>query len=94
MKKLLFALAAISALGVATVMAAPIEHHAVLTGKVSTVVAIGTPVTKGQTLITVETLAGPMAASKAVVNGIVTAVNVTTGTDVTRGQVVATVDSK
>ena len=35
-----------------------------------------------------------MAASKAVVNGIVTAVNVTTGTDVTRGQVVATVDSK
>ena len=32
MKKLLFALAAISALGVATVMAAPIEHHTVLTG--------------------------------------------------------------
>ena len=94
MKKLLFALAAISALGAATVMAAPIEHYTVLTGKVSTVVAIGTPVTKGQTLITVETLAGPMAASKAVVNGIVTAVNVTTGTDVTRGQVVATVDSK
>lgn len=94
MKKLLFALAAISALGVATVMAAPIEHHTVLTGKVSTVVAIGTPVTEGQTLITVETLAGPMAASKAVVNGIVIAVNVTTGTDVTRGQVVATVDSK
>jgi len=45
-------------------------------------------------LVTVETLAGPMAAAKSTVTGTVTAVNVTVGSDVSRDQIVVTVESK
>lgn len=94
MKKTLLALAALTALGITSVMAAPVSYQSVLTGKVASTVAVGTSVTVGQTLVTVETLAGPMAAAKSTVNGTVTAVDVTVGSDISRDQVVVTVESK
>ena len=72
----------------------PVSYQSVLTGKVASTVAVGTSVTEGQTLVTVETLAGPMAAAKSTVNGTVTAVDVTVGSDISRDQVVVTVESK
>lgn len=96
MKRVTLALAALGVLGVTSVMAAPpVSYQSVLTGKVASVVSVGSPpVTEGQTLVTVETLAGPMAAAKSTVNGTVSAVNVTVGSDVSRDQIVVTVESK
>lgn len=94
MKRIFMTLIAVFLLGKATVVAAPVAHMSVLTGKVSTVVPVGTAVETGQTLVTVETLAGPMAASKATVNGVVTKVDVQPGTDIARGQTVVIVESK
>ncbi len=88
MKRVTLALAALGVLGVTSVMAAPVSYQSVLTGKVASVVSVGSPVTEGQTLVTVETLAGPMAAAKSTVNGTVSAVNVTVGSDVSRDQIV------
>lgn len=94
MKKTMLALVALTAIGITSAMAAPVSYQSVLTGKVASVVNIGAPVTEGQTLVTVETLAGPMAAAKSTVTGTVSAVNVTVGSDVSRDQVVVTVESK
>ena len=82
MKRVVLALAALGILSVSSVMAAPVSYQSVLTGKVAS------------TLVTVETLAGPMAAAKSTVTGTVTAVNVTVGSDVSRDQIVVTVESK
>jgi len=94
MKKTMLALVALTAIGITSAMAAPVSYQSVLTGKVASVVNVGAPVTEGQTLVTVETLAGPMAAAKSTVTGTVSAVNVTVGSDVSRDQVVVTVESK
>ncbi len=94
MKRVVLALAALTALGITSVMAAPVSYQSVLTGKVASTVSVGSAVTEGQTLVTVETLAGPMAAAKSTVTGTVTAVNVTVGSDVSRDQIVVTVESK
>lgn len=94
MKKTMLALVALTAIGITSAMAAPVSYQSVLTGKVASVVNVGAPVTEGQTLVTVETLAGPMAAVKSTVTGTVSAVNVTVGSDVSRDQVVVTVESK
>lgn len=96
MKRVVLALAALGILSVSSVMAAPapVSYQSVLTGKVASTVSVGTSVTEGQTLVTVETLAGPMAAAKSTVTGTVTAVNVTVGSDVSRDQIVVTVESK
>ena len=53
MKKTLLALAALTALGITSVMAAPVSYQSVLTGKVASTVSVGTSVTEGQTLVTV-----------------------------------------
>lgn len=96
MKKILALLSfmAVSLFSITSVMAQPVEHNTVLTGKVTSVLPVGSPVAEGDTLVTVETLAGPMAASKATVSGVVTSVNVAVGTNVQRGQAVAVVESK
>lgn len=94
MKKTMLALVALTAIGITSAIAAPVSYQSVLTGKVVSVVNVGAPVTEGQTLVTVETLAGPMAAAKSTVTGTVSAVNVTVGSDVSRDQVVVTVESK
>ena len=90
MKRVVLALAALGILSVSSVMAAPVSYQSVLTGKVASTVSVGTSVTEGQTLVTVETLAGPIST----VTGTVTAVNVTVGSDVFRDQIVVTVESK
>ena len=87
MKRVVLALAALGILSVNSVMAAPVSYQSVLTGKVASTVSVGSAVT-------VETLAGPMAAAKSTVTGTVTAVNVTVGSDVSRDQIVVTVESK
>ena len=94
MKRVVLALAALGILSVSSVMAAPVSYQSVLTGKVASTVSVGASVTEGQTLVTVETLAGPMAADKYTVTGTVSAVNVTVGSDVSRDQIVVTVESK
>ena len=94
MKRVVLALAVLGILSVSSVMAAPVSYQSVLTGKVASTVAVGTSVIEGLTLVTVETLAGPMAAAKSTVNGTVTAVDVTVGSDISRDQVVVTVESK
>ena len=73
MKRVVLALAALGILSVNSVMAAPVSYQSVLTGKVASTVSVGSAVTEGQTLVTVETLAGPMAAAKSTVTGTVTA---------------------
>ena len=83
MKRVVLALAALGILSVSSVMAAPVSYQSVLTGKVASTVSVGASVTEGQTLVTVETLAGT-----------VSAVNVTVGSDVSRDQIVVTVESK
>ena len=60
MKRVVLALAALGILSVSSVMAAPVSYQSVLTGKVASTVSVGASVTEGQTLVTVETLAGPM----------------------------------
>lgn len=95
MKKMIIgalAVMAIAAVGVAS--AASVNHTTVLTGTVVSVVPVGTAVKAGDTLVTVKTVAGPMAASRATVDGVVTAVSVSSGAQVTRGQQVAVVDGK
>ena len=67
MKRVVLALAALGILSVSSVMAAPVSYQSVLTGKVASTVSVGASVTEGQTLVTVETLAGPMAAAKSTV---------------------------
>ena len=94
MKRVALVLAALGILSVSSVMAAPVSYQSVLTGKVASTVSVGTSVTEGQTLVTVETLAGPMAAAKSTVTGTVTAVNVTVGSGGSRDQIVVTVESK
>ena len=86
-----FALATFYALSAS---AAPVAHTTVLTGKVTSIVAKGAQVAEGDALVTVETLTGPMAASRATVSGIVTEVDVTPGMEIARGQQVAVVDGK
>ncbi len=97
MKKFLIAtlgVAAIAAVGVKVVNAADVNHETVLTGTVVSVVPVGTVVKEGDTLVTVKTLAGPMAASRATVSGVVSAVSVASGATITRGQQVVVVNSK
>ena len=48
MKKTFLALAALTALGITSVMAAPVSYQSVLTGKVASTVSVGASVTEGQ----------------------------------------------
>lgn len=94
------ALAVVGAVGVYTgvgpfqALANDVNHETVLTGTVVSVVPVGTVVKEGDTLVTVKTLAGPMAASRATVSGVVTSVEVASGTQVSRGQKVVVVNTK
>lgn len=97
MKEKLVVAAAVAGLlagGLQVAEAAPINHETVLTGNVVTVVPVGTAVHEGDTLVTVQTIAGPMVAARATVNGVVESVSAQPGAAVTRGAVVAVVNSK
>lgn len=95
-KTLVYSLGAVLAglLMVGTVEAAPVNHETVLSGDVVTVVPVGTAVKEGDPLLTVQTLGGPMVASRATVNGVVESVSVAPGAIVARGQIITIVNSQ
>lgn len=94
-KTLVYSLGAVLAglLMVGTVEAAPVNHETVLSGDVVTVVPVGTAVKEGDPLLTVQTLGGPMVASRATVNGVVQTVSVEPGTAVERGQIITVINN-
>lgn len=94
MYKSITMLALALAVSVPMAMAADVNHETVLTGDVVTVVPVGTAVHEGDTLVTVQTLAGPMVAARATVDGVVGAIDVAPGAHVDRGQVVVVVNQK
>ncbi len=86
-------LAIVGALFVVTVsLAAPITQNSVLGGVVVDTVAVGTQVKEGDSLLSVETIGGPMVAARATVNGTVTSVTVEKGAKVNVGQAVAVIN--
>ena len=85
MKKKVLTLAASS------VMAADVSYTSVLSGKVDSVVPVGTTVAEGDVLLTVESLAGPMPAARANSSGTVKSVTIQPGSAVTQGTVVVVV---
>lgn len=76
-----------------TAEAAPVNHETVLSGEVVSVVSVGTSVKEGDPLLTVQTLGGPMVASRATVNGVVQTVSVEPGATVERGQIITVINN-
>lgn len=93
MRKFAAALAMTMALA-APAMAAEVQTPAVLSGTVSDVIATGTTVQEGDVLMTVNSLAGPMAAARASASGTVKAVYVQPGASVQEGTVVVVLETK
>lgn len=85
---------AIGALGWVLASASPVSHTTSVSGTVASVVPVGQAVKEGDVLVTVNTLAGPVPAARATVNGTVTAVAVQGGASISQGQEVAVVESK
>lgn len=75
-------------------LAAEIPAASVLSGNVVTVADVGTPVKEGDVLATVNSLAGPMAAVRATVDGIVKTVMVKVGEQVQQGTIVVVLETK
>ncbi|WP_288298597.1 biotin/lipoyl-containing protein [uncultured Megasphaera sp.] len=95
-RKVLTLAAMVAALAVSSVMAADVSYTSVLSGKVDSVVPVGTTVAEGDVLLTVESLAGPMPAARANSNssGTVKSVTIQPGSAVTQGTVVVVVETK
>lgn len=94
MKKVFLYSSLLAALFVtATAEAAPVNHETVLSGEVVSVVSVGTSVKEGDPLLTVQTLGGPMVASRATVNGVVQTVSVEPGASVERGQIITVINN-
>lgn len=81
-------------LGVISALAADVPYTAVIGGTVTSVVSVGTDVHEGDVLLTVNSLAGPMAAARANSSGTVKEVKVSTGGTVAQGTVVVVVEEK
>lgn len=77
-----------------TAKAAEVPAASVLSGNVATVAGIGTTVKEGDVLATVNSLAGPIAAVRATVDGIVKTVLVQAGEKVQQGTVVIVLETK
>lgn len=75
-------------------LAASISYPSVLGGTVAAVVPVGTVVHEGDVLVTVQSLAGPMAAARAKQSGVVQATQVAPGDTIQQGAVVVIVESK
>ncbi|MGN0954527.1 hypothetical protein [Dialister sp.] len=73
--------------------AAEISQNAVLSGTVTSVVDINTPVKEGQVLATVDSLVGPVPAARADADGIVKKVLVVKGQQITKQDTVAVIES-
>ncbi len=93
-KKVLTLAAMVAALAASSVMAADVSYTSVLSGKVDSVVPVGTAVAEGDVLLTVESLAGPMPAARANSSGTVKSVTIQPGSAVTQGTVVVVVETK
>ena len=93
-RKVLTLAAMVAALAVSSVMAADVSYTSVLSGKVDSVVPVGTTVAEGDVLLTVESLAGPMPAARANSSGTVKSVTIQPGSAVTQGTVVVVVETK
>ncbi|MUP59205.1 hypothetical protein [Megasphaera hutchinsoni] len=74
------------------VAAAEVSYTSVLAGTVASIVTVGMPVNEGDVLVTIQSLAGPMAAARANGKGVVKAVYVTPGTAIQQGRVVVMVE--
>ena len=74
--------------------AAEISQNSVLSGKVTSVIDVNTPVKEGQVLATVDSLAGAMPAARASADGVVIKVLVTKGQNITKQDVVAVIETK
>jgi biotin carboxyl carrier protein len=84
----------LAAIGIWTVSAnASIDQKAVLSGKVVSVVAVGTVVREGDTLVKIETITGGVPAARATTDGTVKEVFVSTGDTVHSGQLVVRIQS-
>lgn len=74
--------------------AAEVSQNAVLSGTVTSVVAVNTPVKEGEVLATVDSLVGPVPAARANADGVVTKVLVVKGQQITKQDAVAVIETK
>lgn len=75
-------------------LAADVSYTSVLNGAVVQAVPAGTAVHEGDVLVTVQSLAGPMAAARASTSGVVKQVLVQPGQKVQQGTVVMVIETK
>lgn len=73
--------------------AAEVSQNAVLSGTVTSVVDVNTPVKEGQVLATVDSLVGPVPAAGDA-DGVVTKVLVVKGQQITKQDTVAVIETK
>lgn len=76
------------------VWASSVSYPSILNGTVATVVPVGAVVHEGDVLVTVQSLAGPIAAARAKASGVVQAVQTAPGEAIQQGTVVVIVESK
>lgn len=94
MEKAGLAAAALAAAVVMPAEAAEVSQSAVLSGTVTSVVAVNTPVKEGEVLATVDSLVGPVPAARADSDGVVTKVLVVKGQKITKQDAVAVIETK
>lgn len=92
--KVLAALGLAGSLFSAPATAADVPYTSVLSGNVVSVTPVGTAVKEGDVLVTVDSLAGPMAAARANGDGTVKSVYVAAGASVESGAVVVVLEEK
>ena len=83
-KKAGLAAAALAAAVAMPAEAAEVSQSAVLSGTVTSVVAVNTPVKEGEVLATVDSLVGPVPAARADSDGVVMKVLVVKGQKITK----------
>ena len=93
-KKAGLAAAALTAAVVMPAEAAEVSQSAVLSGTVTSVVAVNTPVKEGEVLATVDSLVGPVPAARADSDGVVMKVLVVKGQKITKQDAVAVIETK
>ena len=93
-KKAGLAAAALAAAVAMPAEAAEVSQSAVLSGTVTSVVAVNTPVKEGEVLATVDSLVGPVPAARADSDGVVTKVLVVKGQKITKQDAVAVIETK
>lgn len=93
-KKAGLAAAALAAAVAMPAEAAEVSQSAVLSGTVTSVVAVNTLVKEGEVLATVDSLVGPVPAARADSDGVVMKVLVVKGQKITKQDAVAVIETK